>query len=257
MYHLYCLSFFLLLLSCGNPQQDQIIEVTRLDILRKKTQEILTEQKIRVESAVKEFDAYSVSGKAHLSQLAAQIKSTEKSLNYWRNWHVNEEKKRRREARSSRYMDSISTETNLAATQYALPHLIQFKRDFIKAKDKAIVGVNYLQLVDSINVMQLRIAQCKTDILQYMEKLKRYKTNPKLVYKKPKVHIAEITDHEEQLEIEKQLYDKAATEFDLKYKSYVGHIAKMKRDLKITLAAYDSINAMHTNAVFELSKANK
>ena len=48
MYHLYCLSFFLLLLSCGNPQQDQIIEVTRLDILRKKTQEILTEQKIRV-----------------------------------------------------------------------------------------------------------------------------------------------------------------------------------------------------------------
>ncbi len=37
---------------------------------------------------------------------------------------------------------------------------------------------------------------------------------------------------------------------------FQNRLAKMKADMQMTSTTYDSINAMHTNAVFDLSKMN-
>ena len=228
-------------IGCNDPLEKQLLEVNRLSELRDTTEEILREQKTNVEKEIRNFNAYNKAEEDHIADIAASLRKSEKSLRYWKNWHIEEEKRRRWHAKNNRDIDAASAKMDLDAARYEL-------NEALAAKKQAVVGVNYLQAMKNIDAKKREIAKYEKLVAQYEA------GEVALVYEQPKRPTDKIQKAEADITFKKQEYDKAVKELDLKRRSFRDRIAKMNTDLKTTLAAYDSMDVMHRNAVLALSK---
>ena len=100
-----CGLLFVYLVGCGPSQEEKLTmalkEVERLDEMRKKTTEIITEQVVAIAAEREKFDDWVTLESENLYYKKREFEKAEKKLEEVSNWHIAEEKRIREKHLSS------------------------------------------------------------------------------------------------------------------------------------------------------------
>ncbi len=243
MYYLVAFVGVFFLISCSPSEEEKLAsalrEVERLDEMRKKTSEIIKEQESNLLLEVREYQEWEDLERELLSYRNMDIAQAEKKLTDWKNWHI-VESKRLWDQHMAPYEREIS---------YKEDALFTLRTDSVHYANQSL---KYQHNAGGRHFSWF-LAAIKDSIVKITADLERLKNNPPKLTK-PQKRTDEISHWEKELFNAKEVYRRQKEEKDRMRAIKIQNLAKMRADLALTKASYDSINALHTKAVFELSK---
>ena len=199
MYRLFYVGFSaLVVVSCNDPVQDQLTEVSRLEALRTKVAEIVAQQEASIKSETTKLENYIDTTETELKAKNAKIKEHKNAIAYCRKL--------------------VKTKTE--SDEWL--HWNHIKNENLKL-DKNYLNTHYGRL--HMAKEPVSIAQCRRRLPVLEKDLAGF-----------------ITDAEFLISDLKEKRDASVKQF-----------AKMIEDLETSKTALDSLNALHTEAVFVLS----
>lgn len=244
MYYLVAFVGVFFLICCSPSEEEKLAsalrEVERLDEMRKKTSEIIKEQESNLLLEVREYQEWEDLERELLSYRNMDIAQAEKKLTDWKNWHIVESKKLRDQHMIPYEREISDKEDVLRTLRMDSVHYVNQK---LKYQDQYSAREHFAWLLD----------KTKDSIVKITADLERLKNNPPKLTK-PQERTDKISHWEKELFNAKEVYRRQKEERDRMRAIKIQNLAKMRTDLALTKASYDSINALHTKAVFELSK---
>ena len=249
-----CGLLFVYLVGCGPSQEEKLTmalqEVERLDEIRKKTMEIITEQMVAIAAEREKFDDWATLESENLYYKKRDFETAEKKLAEVSNWHIAEEKRIR--------------EKHLSSWDWKIDHkkrvIRTLERDSIRYEEnlrKASLSGYKAHLTKLLKTVTDSVAKERVQL----ERLKRnYKSAGNILRKfieKPKKRVKEIAHWEKVLIDAKAVYLREESVWDSLVAEKTRNLDKMRADLALSQSTYDSINAMHTRAVTVLSKIER
>lgn len=251
------ISFGVIWVACSDSIQDQLVEVQRLETLKEKTAEVLVTQMNLIEALKNEFTAYASNSILQLEELKRDVETAKQSLTYWENWHLDK-------VASDWCQDSLRVEGVLKKMQNDTRQMVRnktsaefnYKRLLILSKEHPEAFPDPKHSLEAASKWANRIADKKKEIEVFIkEEVMPYRTNKvKASYKTPPPQIDKIIQAKKDAEILQREHDRLSEECKLKGESYLSRIRKMEADLSATKTALDSLDAMHTDAIFALSR---
>ena len=245
----------LFFVSCGPSKLELALqEVARLDEMRRKTEEIKNTQLQAIELARLKEQAWADVMEDSAQAIAKRIGVAKSNVNHWKEWHIKEEERRK-----------------LKATRHPVVVAWMAKQDRIEQKKAQIEQhINrYSRLVEISTDLSTKIyygdllLSVKRDLEELLiditeQKETAWRVEALIKYEVPKKRTDKIAQWEALLlQANKELGDhdmRVAREHKEIWKP---RIDTLLVDLARTQATYDSINAMHTRAVVELSKLKR
>ena len=242
MYYVVTFVGIFFFIHCSPSEEEKLAsalrEVERLDEMRKKTSEIIKEQESNLLLEVREYQEWEDLKRELLYYRDIDIAQAEKKLTDWKNWHIIESKKLRDQHMG--YEREISYKEDALFTLRV--DSVHYANQSLKYQHNA-GGRHFSGFLAAI----------KDSIVKITADLERLKNNPPKLTK-PQKRTDEISHWEKELFNAKEVYRSQKEERDRMRAIKIQNLAKMRTDLALTKASYDSINALHTKAVFELSK---
>ena len=249
-----CGLLFVYLVGCGPSQEEKLTmalqEVERLDQMRKKTMEIITEQMVAIAAERKKNDDWTTLESENLYYKKRDFEQAKKKLAEVSNWHIAEEK-RILEKHLSSYNRMIDYKKRVIRTLES--DSIRYEEKLRKASlsgYKAHLTKLLKTATDSVAIERVQL-----------ERLKRFsKLSGNVLWKsieKPKKRVKEIAHWEKVLSDAKAVYLREEVVWDSLVAEKTRNLDKMRADLALSQSTYDSINAMHTRAVTVLSKIER
>lgn len=243
MYYVVTFVGVFFLIHCSPSEEEKLAsalrEVERLDEMRKKTSEIIKEQESNLLLEVREYQEWEDLERELLSYRNLDIAQAEKKLTDWKNWHI-VESKRLWDQHMAPYEREIS---------YKEDALFTLRTDSVHYANQSL---KYQHNAGGRHFSWF-LAAIKDSIVKITADLERLKNNPPKLTK-PQKRTDEISHWEKALFNAKEVYRRQKEEKDRMRAIKIQNLAKMRADLALTKASYESINALHTKAVFELSK---
>ena len=245
---------FVYFVGCGPSLEEKLTmalqEVERLDEMRKKTMEIITEQMVAIAAEREKFDDWAKLESEVLYYKKRDFEQAEKKLSEVSNWHIAEEK-RILEKHLSSYNRMIDYKKRVIRT---------LERDSIRYEEKlrqASLSGYKAHLTKLLKTATDSVAKERVQL----ERLKRFsKLSGNVLWKsieKPKKRVKEIAHWEKVLSDAKTVYLRKEAVWDSLVAEKTRNLDKMRADLALSRSTYDSINAMHTRAVTVLSKIER
>lgn len=234
-----------LFFRCGQSEQEKLQsalnEVERLKILKDKTAELIVQQEAnRLQEVAKNSDL--------VIMKTRELALKRKNLKYWETWHIKKGEEIIR-VFNSKFLNvwerALSNKEKELKRKQNLLNETKIRMQQAEARHKSgSVTLNLLKARYKKDILHIEdeIAKLKKEITQLKNKKPRMPP-----YEKPERQTARILECEEELRIAEEKYKLLLNPFEKNMK-------KIEADLRIIKSAYDSISALHTNAVFQLSK---
>ena len=241
------------LMYCGQSQEEKLEsalrEVERLDAMRKKVSEVLNEQATNVLRETEEYEEWVDAQNLNLIKLIAPISLAEQQVAYWEKWHLNEAKRLKSVFDVGESM--ISWERILDDMKARLSRTV-YDADTLYYRRMIEGQITHPKMLEIYN---RHLATSRDSITQIMAEIEAHENNrPKPSYRQPQKRTDKISEWKKKLSHAQKAYDKADEELKQTDATKRQALEKLRDDLILTKATYDSINVLHTNAVLELSK---
>ena len=258
MWKYYIALFFMLcvgFMSCGQSQEEKLEyalrEVERLDAMRKKADEILKQQTSNLVLQTNEYNDWKMSQDAIILAKEADIVQIERNLAYWKNWHLSEAKRLKSVFDASesmlswkRTLDDIKSRLEQATNDTMRYRRILHRNETSRYTSKH-TRERYTRL----------LSNKRDSMATITAEIEAHKNNaPKPSYKRPQRRTDKISEWEKKVSDAKELYRVTVNEVNSIDTAKLQNLDKLRMDLMLTKASYDSINVLHTRAVGELSK---
>ena len=234
-------------MSCGQSQEEKLEfalrEVERLDAMRKKVNEILGQQTSNLMLKTNEYEDWKMSQDAIILIKEADIVQIERNLAYWKRWHLEEDKRLQNEFEISDSMVNWRVDLKLKKDRLA------------GVKSDSSYWADRLSKYPTSLVIKDMLITVKDSILKLEKESKAHENNlPKPSYKNPEKRTHKISEWENRLSDAKELHRVTVEDMKSIDTAKLQNLDKLRMDLMLTKASYDSINVLHTKAVLELSK---
>ena len=238
-----------------------------------KTQEIILEQEANLREETLVASDYSLEYDRKTSALAKEIRneisSHEEKLRYWKNWHIDNHKKELFAERVKWEKKLLAAKSNLNRYENVLREIkielwkasIEYNKRLRRherfshySKPEPVDSIKYQNnitltqtIIDSLNRVVSRLEGSKPITEEEIKDLERSPTQN-----------AMILSYQDSISVSKKRLEDVirflSEEYEKHLNSSLAKIEKMQEDLRITQTVYDSIAALHTNAVIQLSK---
>ncbi len=245
----------LFFVSCGPSKLELALqEVTRLDEMRQKTDEIKNAQLQAIELERLKEQTWMNAMEDSALAIAKRIGVTKSNVKHWSTWHIREKERReiaatthptvvawmaeqkrinqrkdQIERKISRYTMLIERSSNLSTEIHYRNLLIGVRRELIDLLADAMAQKDMAWKVEAL--IKYEVPKKRTDKIAQWEALLLQANT-------------ELKQHDERVAQERA-------------RIWKPRIDSLLMDLARTQTAYDSINAMHTRAVVELSKLKR
>ena len=216
----------ILLYGCGDPVREQLTEVDRLKVLAQKTAEIVLQQEALIKSEIVKFENFKKRNSEQLTQQAVESTLIYEKIEFCKlaikikthPWKSWDKKRKKYEVRI-RLTEGLAGDWSFS-----------FKdREKLKRQVKQNRNLLNEHLKQEPPNLDLTVGQCQSKLPKF----------------------------ERDLELSRAEVNKILLEGKQRTEAFVEQENKMIVDLAIAKNALDSLNTMHTNAVFVLSKMGK